>query len=84
VSDVEERRHWDDYMAAYEDMIQHTATPDAPWHVVPADRKWFTRLVVAATVADAMSKLHLKFPGVDPAKRKELSAVRAALMRERT
>jgi PPK2 family polyphosphate:nucleotide phosphotransferase len=84
VSDVEERRHWDAYMAAYEDMIQHTATPDAPWHVVPADRKWFTRLVVAATVADAMSKLHLKFPGVDPAKRKELSAVRAALMRERT
>src|SRR6185295_18817210 len=51
--DVMERSHWDDYMAVYEDMIRHTATADAPWHVVPADHKWFTRLVVAATVADA-------------------------------
>ena len=50
-ADVVERKQWNDYMAAYEDMIRHTATPDAPWHVVPADHKWFTRLVVAATVA---------------------------------
>ena len=83
VADVAERKHWDDYMAAYEDMIRHTATADAPWHVVPADHKWFTRLVVAATVADAMSELDLKFPSVDRAKRRELEAVRVALMRER-
>ena len=84
MADVAERKHWDEYMAAYEDMIQHTATPDAPWHVVPADHKWFTRLVVSATVADAMSNLDLKFPDVDREKRRELEAVRAALMRERT
>jgi PPK2 family polyphosphate:nucleotide phosphotransferase len=82
-ADVVERKRWDDYMAAYEDMIRHTSTPDAPWHVVPADHKWFTRLVVAATVADAMSTLDLKFPTVDRAKRRELGAVRAALKRER-
>jgi PPK2 family polyphosphate:nucleotide phosphotransferase len=82
-ADVAERRHWDDYMTAYEDMIQHTATADAPWHVVPADHKWFTRLVVAAAVADRMSALELKFPTLDRAKRKELEAARAALMRQR-
>jgi len=81
--DVMERSHWDDYMAVYEDMIRHTATADAPWHVVPADHKWFTRLVVAATVADAMSGLDLKFPIVDRAKRRELGAARAALENER-
>ena len=78
-ADVAERKHWDDYMGAYEDVIQHTATPDAPWHIVPADHKWFTRLVVAATVADAMSKLDLKFRSVNLKKRTELEAVRAAL-----
>ena len=77
------KTHWDQYMRAYEDMIQHTATPDAPWHVVPADHKWFTRLVVAATVVDALSGLDLKFPTVDLAKRRELDAVRRALKRER-
>jgi PPK2 family polyphosphate:nucleotide phosphotransferase len=82
VGDVGERRHWHDYMAAYEEMIRHTATPDAPWHVVPADHKWFTRLVVATTVADAMADLNLKFPTIDREKRTELEAVRAALMRE--
>jgi PPK2 family polyphosphate:nucleotide phosphotransferase len=83
VADVAERQHWDDYMAAYEDMIQHTATAEAPWHIVPADHKWFTRLVVAATVADAMAELDLQFPTVDRAKRRELEGVRAALARER-
>jgi PPK2 family polyphosphate:nucleotide phosphotransferase len=82
-ADIVERKQWDDYMAVYEEMIRRTSTPDAPWHVVPADHKWFTRLVVAATVADAMSKLDLKFPTVDRAKRRELEAVRAALKRER-
>jgi PPK2 family polyphosphate:nucleotide phosphotransferase len=83
VADIAARQHWDDYMAAYEDMIQHTATAEAPWHVVPADHKWFTRLVVAATVADAMAELDLQFPTVDRAKRRELEGVRAALARER-
>jgi PPK2 family polyphosphate:nucleotide phosphotransferase len=81
--DVAERKLWDQYMHAYEDMIQHTATPDTPWHVVPADHKWFTRLVVAATVVDALTGLDLKFPTVDLAKRRELAAVRRALLRER-
>ena len=82
-ADASERGHWKDYMNAYEDMIQHTATPETPWHVVPADHKWFTRLVVAATVVDALTGLDLKFPAVDLAKRRELDAVRRALKRER-
>ena len=53
-TDVTERERWDEYMAAYEDMIQHTATPHSPWYVVPADKKWYTRLVVAAAIADAL------------------------------
>ena len=82
-TDIVERKQWRQYMRAYEDMIRHTATPDAPWHVVPADHKWFTRLVVSATLVDALSGLDLKFPTVDAAKRRELDAVRRALMRER-
>ena len=70
------------YMAAYEEMIQHTATPHAPWYVVPADNKWFTRLVVAAAIADALEELKLAYPMVDAAKRRELKAARAALERE--
>jgi|SRR3954469_12021218 len=81
--DVAERQHWAEYMSAYEDMIRHTATPDAPWHVVPADHKWFTRLVVAATIADAMTALRLEYPTLDAAKRRELRTVRAALERRK-
>jgi len=81
--DIVERKQWRQYMRAYEDMIQHTATPEAPWHVVPADHKWFTRLVVSATLVDALSGLDLKYPTVDAAKRRELDAVRRALTRER-
>src|SRR3954452_10346063 len=81
--DVAERRHWAEYMSPYEDMIRHTATPDAPWHVVPADHKWFTRLVVAATVANAMTSLRLEYPTLDAAKRRELRTVRAALERRK-
>jgi PPK2 family polyphosphate:nucleotide phosphotransferase len=84
VGDVRERQCWRDYMAAYEDMIRHTATPEAPWHVVPADHKWFTRLVVAGAIAEQMKALDLAFPAVDRAKRKELAAVRAALSRLRS
>jgi PPK2 family polyphosphate:nucleotide phosphotransferase len=81
VGDVRERECWRDYMAAYEDMIRHTATPDAPWYVVPADHKWFTRLVVAEAIVDTMKRLDLHFPRLDRAKRKELAVARRALSR---
>jgi PPK2 family polyphosphate:nucleotide phosphotransferase len=77
--DVEERTFWDQYMDAYEEVIRHTATAEAPWYVVPADNKWFTRIVVAAAVIDALASLKLEFPRVDAAKRKELAAARRAL-----
>jgi PPK2 family polyphosphate:nucleotide phosphotransferase len=79
-NDAKERGFWDDYMEAYEDTIRHTATEDAPWYVVPADNKWFTRVVVAAAVIDALASLDLKYPKVDEAKKKELAAARAALL----
>jgi PPK2 family polyphosphate:nucleotide phosphotransferase len=82
--DVRERAHWDDYMVAYEDMIRATATPHAPWYVVPADNKWFTRLVVAAAVVDALEGLDLRYPKVDKKKRAELAASRRLLMQERS
>lgn len=81
--DVRERGHWEEYMDAYEDMIRRTATKGAPWFVVPADNKWFTRLVVGAAVVDALRGLDLEFPKVDAAKRKELDAARRALLAER-
>ncbi|MGE0565625.1 MAG: polyphosphate kinase 2 family protein [Pseudolabrys sp.] len=81
--DVAERALWDKYMAAYEDMIRETSTPEAPWFVVPADNKWFTRLVVAAAVVDAMEKLDLKFPTVDAAARKQMEGIRKALLAEK-
>ena len=82
-SDVLERARWRDYMAAYQDMIRHTATANAPWYVVPANHKWFTRLVVAAAVAESLTELDLSFPKIGGAKRKELQAARAALEREK-
>jgi len=81
-SDIAERERWNEYMAAYEEMIQHTATPHAPWYVVPADKKWYTRLVVAAAVIHALDDLNLHYPIVDAAKRKELKAARVALENE--
>jgi PPK2 family polyphosphate:nucleotide phosphotransferase len=78
-SDMAERARWDDYMRAYEDMIRHTATEHAPWYVVPADHKWFTRLVVAEVVVGALESLHPKYPAVDSARRRELAAVRKEL-----
>ena len=83
LADARERGHWKHYMRAYEDMIRHTATPDAPWFVVPADTKWFTRVVVAAAVIDALADLDLHYPVVDKAKKKDLAAARAALMAEK-
>ncbi|HUE11062.1 MAG TPA: polyphosphate kinase 2 family protein [Steroidobacteraceae bacterium] len=81
-ADVAERERWSDYMTAYEEMIQHTATPYAPWYVVPADKKWYTRLVVAAAIIHALEDLNLHYPTVDAAKRKELKAARIALEHE--
>ena len=70
-------------MAAYEEAIRATATPESPWFVVPADNKWFTRVVVAAVVIDALASLDLCYPEVDDAKRKELAAARRTLMAEK-
>ncbi len=80
MADVNERGYWKDYMSAYEEMIRSTATEHAPWYVVPADNKWFTRLVIAAAMIEALKKLDLQFPDVDPEKKKELSKVRERLV----
>ena len=81
-ADAKERGHWDDYMKAYEDMIRNTATKDSPWYVVPADNKWFTRLVVAAAVIDALASLDLKYPEVGEAKLKELAEAKKQLSKD--
>jgi PPK2 family polyphosphate:nucleotide phosphotransferase len=81
-ADIAERERWPEYMTAYEEMIQHTATPHAPWYVVPADNKWYTRLVVAAAIVHAMEDLNLHYPTVDADQRKELKAARTALEHE--
>jgi PPK2 family polyphosphate:nucleotide phosphotransferase len=82
-ADIRERRYWDDYMAAYEDAIRRTASRKAPWYVVPADNKWYTRLVVAAAIVKALWKLNLAYPAIDEARRKEIAAARRSLMREK-
>ncbi len=79
LADAKERGHWDEYMEAYEDLIRQTATPEAPWVIVPADAKWFARIVVASVTIAALRELKLEFPRVDDAKKKELAAARAAL-----
>jgi PPK2 family polyphosphate:nucleotide phosphotransferase len=80
--DVREREHWDDYMKAYEDMIRNTATKDSPWYVVPADNKWFTRLVVSAAIIDAFSSLDVKYPEVSSEKLKELTEAKKQLSKD--
>jgi PPK2 family polyphosphate:nucleotide phosphotransferase len=82
-ADAVEREYWDDYMQAYEGAIRGTASKDAPWFVVPADNKWFTRVVVAAAIVEALENLDLAYPKVDEAKRKELAATREMLMKEK-
>jgi PPK2 family polyphosphate:nucleotide phosphotransferase len=81
-ADVDERQHWRDYMKAYEDTIRETATPESPWYVVPADNKWFSRLVVAGAMVDALANLGLHYPVVDDAKRKALAGARKRLEAE--
>ena len=80
-ADAKERGYWNDYMKAYEDLIRGTASPHAPWYVVPADNKWFTRLIVAAAIVDEIDKLDLAYPKVDKDKRRELAAVREMLLK---
>jgi PPK2 family polyphosphate:nucleotide phosphotransferase len=82
-ADIKERACWDEYMNAFEDMIQHTATPDAPWHVIPADNKWFSRIAVAEAVIDTLESLNLSYPKVDDAKAKELAVARKLLEQKR-
>jgi PPK2 family polyphosphate:nucleotide phosphotransferase len=81
-SDVRERECWGDYHKAYEEMIRNTATKHAPWYVVPADNKWFTRLVISTVIVDTLELLKLGYPKVDSAKRKELEGAKKQLEKE--
>jgi len=78
-SDIHERKYWDEYQEAYEDMIRNTSTEHGPWYVVPADNKWFSRLVISTVLVDTLESLKLSYPKVDEAKRKELAAARKIL-----
>jgi PPK2 family polyphosphate:nucleotide phosphotransferase len=80
-NDVRERPYWKEYMSAYEDAIRETAAEHAPWYVVPADNKWFTRVIVASAIIDTLASLDLHYPKVSKAKRVELAAARRALLR---
>jgi PPK2 family polyphosphate:nucleotide phosphotransferase len=81
-ADIRERKYWDDYMNAFQEAIQATASQHAPWFVVPADNKWFTRLVVAAAIIEVVEGLDLEYPTVGPQKKEELAAARAELVAE--
>jgi len=82
-ADVRERGHWNAYMDAYQALIRETATPESPWYVVPADNKWFTRLVVAAAVVDALASLDLHYPKVDKKQLAELAVAKKSLLSEK-
>ncbi len=82
-SDARERGFWKEYMRAYEEMIRETAAPESPWYVVPADNKWYTRIVVAAAVIDALASLGLQYPKINGAQRKQLAEARRVLMAEK-
>ena len=84
LDDIEKRKHWDEYQHAYEDMVRNTAAPEAPWYVVPADRKWYMRLVVAEAIEDALRRIHPEFPTLPPEKTRELAGVKRALEQERS
>ena len=81
-ADVRERAHWPEYMAAFQEAIQSTSTGHAPWYVIPADNKWFTRLMVSAAIVDALESLSLSFPTISAAEKKELAEARAILLAE--
>jgi len=83
-ADVAERAHWSDYQRAYEEMIRNTSTKRAPWYVVPADNKWFTRTVVAAAIVDTMEELNPAYPEVDEERSKEITAAKATLSEKKS
>jgi PPK2 family polyphosphate:nucleotide phosphotransferase len=83
LADAKEREYWKDYISAYEDMIRHTATDYAPWYVIPADNKWYTRLIVAAAIIDAMAELNLEYPKVPKERQAELAKVRRLLLSQK-
>src|SRR5262249_23223174 len=78
-TDMKEREYWDQYQEAYEDMIRRTATPEAPWYVVPADHKWFTRVVVAAAIVDGLAGCNLEYPVVSKEQAKEIAQAKKVL-----
>ena len=80
-SDMAERSHWDEYQDAYEDMIRNTATKHSPWYVVPADNKWFTRVIVAGAVVDTLAGLDLAYPEVDKARLDQIASAKKALLK---
>jgi PPK2 family polyphosphate:nucleotide phosphotransferase len=82
MNDVTERAFWPRYMAVYQDIVRHTSTPLAPWHVVPADHKWFARVVIGSAIVSALEQLNLRFPRVDKASQEEFAKVRKALESE--
>jgi PPK2 family polyphosphate:nucleotide phosphotransferase len=82
MNDITERGWWDRYQAVYQDIVRHTASPHAPWYVVPADHKWFGRVVIGSVIVSALGKLDLHFPRVDKASQKEFARVREALLHE--
>jgi len=82
MADVKERAFWKDYQAAYDEMIRNTAAKHAPWYVVPADNKWYTRLIIASAIIDTLDRLNLRFPDADEEVKKELQKVRGALLAE--
>jgi len=82
LADISERKLWGKYQAAYQEVIRHTSTRQAPWHVVPADHKWFARVVIGSTIVAALDRLDLHFPKVDKAERSEFKQVREALLAE--
>ena len=82
MGDITERALWGKYQAAYQEIVRHTSTAVAPWHVVPADHKWFARVVIGSTIVGALEKLDLQFPKVDPASLQEFKQVRTALLAE--
>ena len=82
MSDIRERKRWPRYMAVYQDIVRHTSTEFAPWHVVPADHKWFARLVIGSAIVSTLERLDLHFPRLDKASLKEFKGVREALEKE--
>ncbi len=82
-SDVRERERWDDYQSCYEEMIAHTASEHSPWYIVPADHKWFTRVVVAEVIVETLENLNLRYPKLDAVQRKELKGAMEQLRREK-